>query len=222
MDGPRPDPGNPLPAGVVSDPAAFRKSLGTPQRGEGNTRERNSTSCHIIYCENISVTIEAVGNTTTIDPSKPPAAGDGFPAARLINNDSRRVEKYYHLRPGAEAEYFLWVTRKNDTASQWTLIEVPRVGGQVTAARPTDLRLCNPRQAGEIKKSQADFAKYRHGGRCSVRYPNVASHPKTSSSVKTAAAFSVLPLLRFAQAAFTGGWAVAEGGWIDCSNGCCT
>ena len=221
MDGPRPAPGNPLPAGVVRDPAAFKAALPV-QRGKGNTRDRNSTKCVLWICSDLSVTIEAIGTTTNIDPTKPPAAGTGFPAARLINNDARKIEKFYRLRPGTEAEYFLWVTRKNATETQWTLLEVPRVGGQVTAALPTDLRLCNPRMAGEDKTSQADFAEYRHGGKCSIKYPDVASGAAPAISVNTSSLSFVQPLIRAIHSLLVPVWNVAEGGWIDCSNGCCT
>jgi len=222
MDGPRPDPGNPLPAGVVRDPAAFRASLGAVRPGKGNTRERNSTKCFLWMCSDLSVTIEAIGNTNDIDPANPPPAGTGFPAARLTNNDAKKIEKFYRLRPGTEAEYFLWVTRKNATETQWTLVEVPRVGGQVTAATPTDLRLCNRRMPGEAKTSQADFAQYRHGGECSIEYPDLASGTQPGIGVTTSSISFVQPLLQALQSLLNPRWNVAEGGWIDCSNGCCT
>jgi hypothetical protein len=222
MDRLRPDIGNPLPAGVVRDPAAFRASLGAFRPGKGNTRDRNSTKCFLWMCSDLSVTIEAIGNTNDIDPAKPPAAGTGFPAARLINNDARKIEKFYHLRPGSEAEYFLWVTRKDQDETQWTLIEVPRVGGQVTAATPTDLRYCNPRMAGEAKTSEADFAQFRHGGKCSIKYPKTASGAPPAVFVNTSSISFIQPLLRALHSLLLTSWNVAEGGWIDCSNGCCT
>jgi hypothetical protein len=219
---PRPHPDNPLPAGVVRDADEFRRTLGKITPDSGNTRARKSTKCFlgIFFCKDLDVRIEAVRRTLDIDPSKPPAPGTGFAVARLINKDpEKKVEKYYRLRHDSEAEYYLWVTAKDADETQWTLIEVPRGSGQVLAAEATDLRLCHLRAPGEEKRSEADFASYRKGGKCTEHYATMTT---TESTVKASAGFSIQPLLAILHSVFVLRWAVAEGGWIDCSNGCCT
>jgi hypothetical protein len=222
MGSSHPDRKHPLPAGVAKDAEEFRKKLGTISPVNQNTRSRKSTKCFLWWfsCEDVMVTIAAIGNTLDVDPAKPPKAGTGFPVAQLVNSDpEKKVEKYYRLKHDSEAQYYLWVTAKDSDETQWTLIEVPRGSGQVLAAEATDLRLCHLRGPDEEKKSEADFASYRKGGKC-------AEHDATSkaaeSTVKASAGFSIQPLVAILHSVLAFRWAAAEGGWIDCSHGCCT
>lgn len=212
-----PDPKNPLPAGVDSNPAAFRQKLADIKPGAGHTRGRDA-KCFLGLCKDVQVTIHAVGNTLLIDPDNPPASG--VPVARLVNLHTEKKELYYGLKPQSEAEYYLWVDANPKKKTQWTLLEVPFKGDRVLAAKPKDLKLCHRWTAEEQKsaKSEADFAENKHDGNCDYK---VAA---ATLGVHTASTLSVRPviaLIHHVTAIAYLGWGM-QGGWIGCSNGCCT
>ena len=211
----RPDPRNDLPAGVVRNPETFRRSLQGFAPVNPHERDRPA-DCFLGLCRRVKVTIEAMGNTLNISPNNPPPAGSGIPVAHLVNADRKKVEKYYGLKPSATAEYYLWVTAKTPTQAQWTLVEVPMGSGQVNAALPTELSLCHRRGPTDAKTSDADFAEQKHDGKCDARTLGAASSSKTSSML------SVRPLVMAVQEAMGLLFAAAQGGWIECSMGCCT
>ena len=211
-----PDAKYPLPPGVESNPAAFRKSIATFKPMGGHTRGRDA-DCFLGLCKDVQVRIEALGNTLLIDPDNPPSSG--VPVARLVNNDTKKKELYYGLRPESEAEYYLWVDSDLVTKkARWTLLEVPWQAGNVLAAKPRSLKLCHKRGPNEAKASEADFAENKHSGKCDK---TVAS---ATSAIHTASLLSVRPftaMIDYVIVTTYMGYGM-QGGWIDCSNGCCT
>ena len=209
---PRPDPGNPLPDGAESNSTAFRQKLSGGRPHTPYTRTRDA-DCFL--CRDIQVTIEAIGDTHLIDVNNAPSPG--VAVARLVNLHDSKKEKYYGLKPNAEAEYFLWVDRiQNTTKAQWTLLEVPIKDGPVLAAKPTPLDECHKRVAGQTAKPDADFAEYRP-----------ACNRAIASRIQGVNTASMLLIDRLAalidQAAqAVGSDAPDQGGWIECGYGCCT
>jgi hypothetical protein len=215
-----PDPKNPLPVGVDQDPGIFRQTLSRYHLGGGQTRNRTASCFH---CDDVAVRIEAVGNTLDIDPnpSTLAPADFGVPVAHLVNLDEKKGEKYYGLKPRKNAEYYLWVDGNRAThAWQWTLVEVPMVAGKVTAGVPVPFGYCNPHEATDPPpSSQADFAEYRHNGMCSAKGP-AAPVGVTNLSMMT-----WQPLVNAIERVIgliNGDFLEAEGGWIECTYGCCT
>lgn len=211
-----PSANNPLPNGVDPDPAAFRQSIAAFKPGLGHTRARDA-KCFLGLCKDVQVRIEAVGNTLSIDPDNAPGAG--VPVARLVNFDAKKTEAYYGLKPGTESEYYLWVdsiprTRK----ARWTLLEVPLQGGRVLAAKPTELRLCHRRGPNDPKASEADFAENKYDSECTARVATAVSTAHTASILSFRPLIALIDnVIAIALAASS-----TQGGWIDCSNGCCT
>src|SRR5258705_687944 len=72
----------------------------------------------------VIVRIEALGNTTAIDPNNAPAGG--VPVARMQNLDPTDTEAWYGLEPNTRYVYYLWVDRKpHSTKARWTVVRVP-------------------------------------------------------------------------------------------------
>jgi hypothetical protein len=211
-----PDRKNPLPAGADPDPVVFRKNVSAFPIGVGHTRGRDA-KCFLGFCKGVQVRIEAVGNTLLIDPKNPSATG--VPVAHLVNTDDEKTELHYGLKPHTEAEYYLWVDKDTITKkARWTLLEVPIKGDRVLAAKPKELKLCYRRVAGEAKASEADFAEHQHGGKCSDK---IASAATTTNAASVLSFQSFLAAIDHLVAIAWEGWGM-QGGWIDCSNGCCT
>ena len=206
-----PDPSNPLPPGVQAKGADFRQQIAPFTATNSHERDRKA-KC--LFCSNVKVRIEALGNTYDIDPSNP--LKTGRPVAHLVNLGGK-TEKHYSLLPQAEAEYYLWVDSKSPSQAQWTLLELSHVTDSVYAALPTDLNYCHKYLPGN-HVSDADFAEYKKDGPCKVDISQ--ANPKVSqASLMPTSAFVALLEHAFA---FLAASASTEGGWIYCYNGCCT
>jgi hypothetical protein len=168
-----------------------------------------------LLCTKVDVMIEAVGITSEIDPNNAPV--DGRPVAHMINLDDKKTEKYYGLRPQAQADYYLWVDRKpGTTRARWTLLEVSHTANMVLAGEPTDLNYCHKYTVNPANASDADFANERSEGPCNVLLPPTAAMTRMSLWPDP-----LMMVIERAVAALKD-FAKLEGGWIYCSNGCCT
>jgi hypothetical protein len=209
---PPPDPSNPLPKDVKPTEADFLAQI-APYKpvGTGHPHDRPADGCFLGWCpKKTTVNIVALGDTYEIDPEAPPTVGR--PVAHLANLGDK-VEKYYGLLPQSQADYYLWVDAKSATRAQWTLLELSHVTHTVTAAKPTDLNYCHKYDTKKV--SDADFAEFKHKT-CDWQIPDAAAKVSQASLIPTAFSAVLHNVLAFLSAASTGG------GWIACSNGCCT
>jgi hypothetical protein len=212
---PPPDRKYPLPPGVSADPVQFRAQIRGFARS-GNVRQRARPGA-CTFCA-VTVSIEALGNTHEVDHRNGPSPGQ--PVARLVNLDSTGVEGYYGLDPFIQAEYFLWVDRNLGSGrARWTLLRVPMGSGIVTAAPSRDMKLCHNREVGDIKSSDADFAEYKHNGVCTAIVVTGSLNASRSAMFPSEA---LNALIRRVMALLGSGAVAAQGGWIECSAGCCT
>jgi hypothetical protein len=211
MEVPPPNPSNPLPKGVQAKGADFRAQIGPYTAANPHDRDRKA-KC--LFCSKINVHIEALGNTPDIKPYSPPAIGR--PVAHLVNTDKKKIEKYYGLLPQDQAEYYLWVDAKSKTQAQWTLLQLSHITDSVYAGLPAALNYCH--KDSVTYAPDADFAEYRKDGACNVPIP-AASPSVSQASLMSTSAF--VALLQRALALLTA-LAPNGGGWISCSNGCCT
>jgi len=211
---PPPDSDNPLPPGVNSDPAQFRRQISAfAPSGKPHTRARPG-ACP--FCL-VSVSIEAVGDTREIKPDSGPATGR--PVAHIVNQDSADTEAYYGIQPGIQADYYLWVDRKpHSLRAQWTLLRVPMGAGFVTAGHPRDLVLCHSHAYGEVSNSDADFAEYRHPLGCDA----IASAEGMNTNQASVLPIRLSALFARIATIVRGKETAARGGWIECARGCCT
>jgi hypothetical protein len=87
----------------------------------------------------------------------------------------------------------------------------------VTAALPTNLNYCHEyKQRAAV--SDADFAQYRPEGACDVPTTEISARMSQASLVPISALVSLLGHAF----AFLQGFALTDGAWIYCNNGCCT
>jgi hypothetical protein len=210
---PPPDPSNPLPKGVERNEADFLKQI-DPYKPTNNPheRQRKAEGCFLGWCPKTVVRIVGLGNTYDINPKSPPTAGR--PVAHLANL-GKKVEKYYGLLPQGQADYYLWVDAKSSTQAQWTLLQLSHSTHTITAALPTDLNYCHLYKE-RVTVSEADFAQDRPQGPCNVEFPDPVAKVSQASIIPTALVAVFQNLLAFLAFAPDGG------GWIYCSNGCCT
>jgi hypothetical protein len=209
---PPPNPSNPVPIGVERKGADFRQQIASYKLTGNSHRRDRKAKC--FFCWKVEVEIEGLGNTYDIDPSKAPKIGR--PVAHLINLDKKKTEKHYGLLPETQAEYYLWVDSTADSKARWTLLELSKVTDSVYAALPKNLNYCHKyKSAGP---SEADFAEYRKEGACDVPIPEPSPKVSQASLVSSSV---VIALLKHAFA-FLQAFALTDGGWISCSNGCCT
>lgn len=201
-----------LPPGVNSDATAFRAQVaGFVPTGRVHSRPR-AASC--FRCA-VEVTIEALGDTRTIDPNNAPAMG--VAVARIENLDETDTEARYGFRPRSEAVYYLWVDRKpGSLKARWTVLQVPAGAGTVTAGHQKDLRACH---VYKPDYSDADFYEFKHRGGCTVASSVEKSAISEASLLSTE---RLSALLHRIVALVRGELAAAQGGWISCSDGCCT
>jgi hypothetical protein len=211
-----PDPSNPLPPGIPADTGRYRQLIAQDVMSKNPHPRQRKAKCFLSLCSGITVTIEAVGNTLDIDPKKGPATP--VRVAHLVNQDKKKTEKYYGLLPGDSAEYDLWVSRKSDSTTQWTLLLVSRTSNSVIAAKPADLNYCHLRGPNDPKASDADFAEYRKPSKCNYPIRPAAQKVSQASLIPTPVFGSFLAHM----AAILTQFAMSDGGWIDCNNGCCT
>lgn len=202
---------NPLPPGVPSDTAAYKQLIARyPASGNPHTRQRNR-ECFLNLCsDKIDASIEALGNTLAIDPTNGPATA--VPVAHLINLSGDKTERYYKLKPRGQAEYDLWVSkRQKSDSAQWTLVERSLTSNTILASKASPLDYCHARKVGAAPVSDADFAGVK--GACDAPLPTV-----TKASLGSALSLSSLlgNLLLLTDRSRT------DGGWIECNNGCCT
>lgn len=215
-----------LPEGVVANPDAFRASLmqyadTTPYAATGGpsyVRLRAGKDCGDCV---ISVRIRTLGNTRAIDPDRPPHPGR--PLAHIKNLDATITEAYYGLKPGSDADYFLWVDRRSDRpdSARLTVIELPhRAGLSVRAGRQKNLVLCNRYPHDSGASQGADFVEYRHPEGCSYPSPYRGVARYDRASMLSADVLSNV-LARFVDLV-RNAYMISGGGWIDCNSGCCT
>ena len=211
MEFPPPNRSNPLPKGVAAKGADFRAQIAQYRPIKPYERDRKAKCSS---CSKIRVHIEALGNTSDIDPKNPPTTGR--PVAHLFNMDKKEIEKYYGLLPQDQAEYYLWVDAKSATQAQWTLLQLSHITDSVYAALPTDLNYCH--KYATPYPPEADFAEYRKEGDCNVPIPEASPKVSQASLLSTSGFVAVLHRVL----ALLTVYAPNGGGWISCSNGCCT
>jgi hypothetical protein len=216
-----PDPSNPLPRGVQASEADFLKQIDPykPIINHPDPRDRTAKgTCLFGWCPRTSIRIEAVGDTYTINPKNPPAIGR--PVAHLVNLGNK-VEKHYGLVPNGkgQVDYYFWVDAKSPTQAQWTLLQLSHVTHTVTAALPTDLNYCHIYKQ-PTPTSDADFAQYRPEGPCDVPKAEARAKISQASLIPVSALIALLQhMFVFLQLT---DFALSDGAWIYCSNGCCT
>jgi hypothetical protein len=210
---PPPDPSNPLPRDIKSAAEAdFLKQINAFKPAPiPHERERTADGCFLGLClRKTTVRIVALGDTYEIDPENPPTVGR--PVALLVNL-GKKTEKYYGLLPQSQADYYLWVDAKSSKKAQWTLLELSHTTHTVIAAMPTDLNYCVKYDSKTL--SDADFAEFKHK-KCDWPIPEPSAKVSQASMIPAA-------LIAVFQNAFAFlAVASAGGGWISCSNGCCT
>lgn len=208
---PPPDWGTPLPPGVSSDAPTFRAHVATFKPG-GNAHKRpRAATCH--QCA-VEVTIQALGDTRTINPNAAPASG--VAVARIENLDPTDTEARYGFRPGNQAVYYLWVDRKpGSLRARWTVLQVPVGAGKVTAGHQKDLRVCH---LFRPDSSDADFYEFKHRGGCTVA---VSPEKSMISQASLLSSERLSAFVRRVAGLFRREFAAAQGGWISCSDGCC-
>jgi hypothetical protein len=116
----------------------------------------------------------------------------------------------------AQAEYYLWVDSTPDSKASWTLLELSKVTDSAYAALPKNLNYCHKYTYAPV--SEADFARDRKEGACDIPIPE--PNPKVSQASLVSSSV-VIALLKHAFAFLTT-FAQTDGGWVSCSNGCCT
>jgi hypothetical protein len=164
-------------------------------------------------CSKIDVTIEARGNTLTIDPYYAPISP--VPVAHLVNLDKKKIEGYYGLLPGDSAEYDLWVNQKPaSTHAEWRVVGRVKKTGKLVYGGVADLNVCHPPEQGTPVVSDADFAEYKDP--CNYDLDAASSTPSRMSLSWTIIGSVFQHLSAFLTYSTNGG------GWIDCSRGCCT
>ena len=211
----------PLPEGVDANPDTFRANLtryDDSVRAQSYVRLRAGRDCGGCV---ISVRITTLGNTRRIDPDKPPPR-PGRPVAHIKNLDRSVVEAYFGLKPGSDADYFLWIDRRRDRpdSARITLVEVPRLlRSPVRAGRQKNLVICNQYPHGTDTYQGADFVEYRHPEGCLYPSP-YRGYAKGSASLLSSHIFSRI-FTRVAEL-FRPSTMISGGGWIDCNSGCCT
>jgi hypothetical protein len=215
-----PNRSNQLPKDVEAKEVDFLKQIDPykPIINHPDPRDRRAKgNCFIFWCPNTKVQIEALGNTYDIKPKSPPPTGR--PVAHLVNLGGK-VEKHYGLLPNGngEVDYYLWVDAKSPTQAQWTLLQLSHVTHTVTAARPTDLNYCHIYKQ-PTPKSDADFAEYRPEGPCDVPKAEARAKISQASLIPVSA---LVALLQHMFVFLPTDFALSDGAWIYCSNGCCT
>ena len=215
----------PLPEGVDANPDTFRANLQRYEAAQDPSyvrpsyvRLRAGRNCGGCV---ISVRITTLANTRRIDPAMP--LRPGAPVAHLKNLDGSVVEAYFGLKPGSDADYFLWVDRRDDRpdSARITLLEVPhRLGTSVRAGRHKNLAICNYYIHGPHPSQGADFVEYRHPEGCLFPAPYKGYAKEGEISLLSGRIFSRV-FARVAELLRPSGM-ISGGGWIDCNSGCCT
>lgn len=207
---------NALPPGVPRKVADYDNVVANyGLSGTAHTRDRK-WECFLDLCwSTIQVKIQARGDTHAINPHAAPKTA--VPVAHMINNDRDKTERYYKLKPSTQSEYDLWVySPDSSTDAVWTLVERPKSGTSVTAGKPTHFDYCHTgTDYTPGTGPDADFAQEK--GPCNYK-PPAASSTARKASLFSADFFS--SLLEHIAALLES--SIAGGGWIDCSNGCCT
>jgi hypothetical protein len=206
-----------LPDGVINDTLDFQRKIAAYPVSSGPHHMQRKSKCFLdLFCSRIDVKIEALGNTVAIDPPHPPA--HGLPVAHLANADPKKTERVFGMLPSTQADYYLWVDRKDATHTRWTLLQVSHTENSVIAADPADLRPCHRRAPNAKAVPDADFADEKYEGPCDVEFRAAAAKGMQASLLS-------MPVLGAALArvgAFVSNELRTQGGWIECSNGCCT
>ncbi len=207
---------NAAPPGLPMDTAQYNALLAQyPLDGTKYTRKR---CAKWLFClSKIDVSIQARGITSKINAADAP--GSPVAVAHLVNLDDSKTEKYYGLLPGRLAEYDLWVTRKPGSArAEWRIVGVEKVTNQLLYGEPSDLIPCHiytPQEGA----TDADFADYvvKVKGDC-IKVPFQSSTAVKQSSLGLTQIFNLVHQMQLWFLTYTR----TGGGWIECSNGCCT
>jgi len=192
-------------AGLPSDSASYVARVAQFRAAQFQPRKRKA-KCFLSLCKRFDVEIAALGTPSQIDPENGPE--EPVAVASLHNPDTEKTEKYYGIEPGGR--YELWVGRKSssDHRTVWQLVGLAP-HGLVVAGELRDLTYCH--KPPFTHALHADFAEYVDG-KCTA--------PKAEVT-KAGLSFSVTTLFSGLLSAMFGDDRRA-GGWIDCSNGCCT
>jgi hypothetical protein len=204
-----------LPRGVT-DAASLRAWLARYPAGQSHVRKRKGT-CHLWSCNEIDVLIEARGITSRINPLNGPR--DDIAVARLVNQGDD-TESYYHL--GAHQEGVLSVGRTMSGKAEWTMLRTLPNSNAIVAEPAKDLNYCHLYVGQKPDTSDADFAKdheREHAeGNCDVKIPQLRGTINRASMFQ----FPDIAVVVDYGMALLAAYARSDGGWIECSNGCCT
>ncbi len=184
------------------DLAAYRQSFNKWPRVGGHRRTRNAGST------TTEVTISAYPWAHASGPRHVPPAGRSLLVGHLVNNGDETTTMY-SLKPGSEAEYFLFITNVNGEAG-WEMREVSNEASGPMPVRASGMYVsCNH---GPAKSSEADFKS------CAG-----AASASATSELRLASSFGFVGMIqewfasRSTKTAF-----FDDPAWISCDAGCCT
>lgn len=204
-----PNASNQRTSGLPGDSASYRARVAQYRASGLQTRKRKA-KCFLGLCNRIDVEIAALGDPSQIDPYHAPA--DPVAVASIHNLSTERTEKYYGIEPGGR--YELWVGRKaGDTTAVWQLVGLS-ARGEVVAGELKDLTYCHKPPLPH--DHHADFAEYVDG-KCTYELPKA---PVARAALSFSAEGFLSVFLSSLNAMLFD--SRRDGGWIDCSNGCCT
>lgn len=209
---PPPPPAGPLPPGVSSDPAQFRQQVSGLTRGQTHIRSRPGR-CLNGGCT-VEIEIEVLG---TVIPNPNDAPDQGFAYANIRNMDASDEEAKYRLDPTTQADYYIWMdSLPGFNKTRWTLLRVPKRGGNVENKFSRTLTECHPGPPA----LDVDFAEYKHprGSPCRVAMDDVDPGVNLASSFSSA---PFAPLLKRIAALVSDRAGAAPGAWFGCGTGCC-
>lgn len=206
---------SPAPPGFPTDTTQYNALLAQyPLSGPAHVRKRCAKG---LFCSKIDVSIQARGTTSSISPENGPASP--VPVAHLVNLDKSKIERYYKLLPGDGVDYNLWVNRKPASNHvEWRIVGRDKITNEFVYGEATDLTYCHKYPLVE-GATDADFADdvINRLGPC-TEPPGTTHLSIKQSSLGLTQLFSWLHIVQ--EWVLT--YSRTGGGWIECSNGCCT
>lgn len=199
--------------GESTDLNRFRSQLAGFYRGPLHIHTRRALCSGTPGCV-AEVTIQAIGRSKDIDPTRGPSPGRIV--AQIRNLDREHKTEMDSLRPSSQADYYLYIDSDPAGAARWNLLEVPAgPSGTIRRAVQKNVIQCFPVERYPPPYSDVDFA------RCG-EHPSPTAYKRAGIFGNGAVAtfFSVIAS-RF-RTASPAASAIESGKWYWCPNGCCT